>query len=247
MKKTVLFLFLALIFSQNAIYSAVVENITESRGYISANAEKDKDVYPNVAEITFTKENTAKSIEMASQENKTAMTAIQTALLLYKDDNTEIRTGSYSATPNYTYKNNKKQLTGYTVINSVTVKTKSTEKLGKMIDAAILAGADRVGSLSFSYQNDGTVCKDLIYQATSEAQDIANLTAKTTNQIIKGVKYISTSCYVQHSNSASYRNFSAKSSAFGSSSDTAEAMPETTITPGKIKVRANVNAEFYVK
>ncbi len=247
MKKTALLLILAMIFSQNVIYSEVVEKITETRGYISANAEKDKDVYPNVAEITFTKENTAKSIETASQENKTAMTAIQTALSSFKDDNTEIRTGSYSATPNYTYKNNKKQLTGYTVINSVTVKTKSTEKLGKMIDSAILAGADRVGSLSFSYQNDGTVCKDLISQATKEAQDIANLTAKTTNQIIKGVKYISTGCYIQHANTASYRNFSAKNSSFGASADTEAAMPETTITPGKIKVRANVNAEFYVK
>lgn len=247
MKKTAILLLFTLIFSQNVIYSEVVEKITETRGIISANAEKDKDVYPNVAEITFTKENTAKSIETASQENKTAMTAIQTALSSFQNENTEIRTGTYSATPNYVYKNNKKQLTGYTVINSVTVKTKSTEKLGKMVDAAIQAGADSVGSLSFSYQNDGTVCRDLISQATKEAQDIANLTAKTTNQIIKGVKYISTSCYIQHSNSASYRNFSAKSMSFGASADTAEAVPETTITPGKIKVRANVNAEFYVK
>ncbi len=246
MKKLVLLIVLALMFSQNVIYSEVVEKITEARGYISANVEKDKDVYPNVAEITFTKENTAKSIETASQENKTAMTAIQTALLAYKDDNTEIRTGSYSATPNYVYKNNKKQLTGYTVVNSVTVKTKSTEKLGKMIDAAILAGADRVGSLSFAYQNDGTICRDLITQATGEAQDIAKLTAKTTNQVVKGVKYIKTGCYIEQSNSMNYRNFSAKSMAFGSA-DTAEAMPETTITPGKIKVRANVSAEFYVK
>lgn len=247
MKKTALLLILALIFSQNAIYSAAIEKVTESRGYISASAEKDKDVYPNVAEITFTKENTAKSIDVASQENKAAMSAIQNALSSYQNENTEIRTGSYSATPNYVYKSNKKQLTGYTVINSITVKTKSTDKLGKMVDAAIKAGADRVGSLGFSYQNDGTVCKDLIFQATKEAQEIANLTAKTTNQVIKGVKYISTSCYIQQSNSASYRNFAAKAMSFGASADTESAMPETSITPGKIKVRANVNAEFYVK
>ncbi len=246
MKKIVLLLLLALIFSQNAIYSAAIEKVTETRGYISASAEKDKDVYPNIAEVTFTKENTAKSIEIASQENKTVMSAIQTALSAFQNTDTEIRTGSYSATPNYVYKNNKKQLTGYTVINSVTIKTKSTDKLGKMIDAAIKAGADRVGSLAFSYQNDGTVCKDLIFQATKEAQDIANLTAKTTNQVIKGVKYISTGCYIQQSNSTSYRNFSAKAMSFGASADT-EAAPETSITPGKIKVRANVNAQFYVK
>ena len=251
MKKIAALILTAFLFSQNAIYSAAVEKIDEQRGYISSNAEKTKDVYPNIAEVTFTKETTAKTIDAASTENKTIIANINKALESYKKANantTEIRTGAYTAHPNYTYtKGNKKQLTGYTVTNSITVRTKSTELLGKMIDSAIKAGADRVGSLSFSYQNDGTVCKDLIFQATKEAQDIANLTAKTTNQVIKGVKFISTGCYIQQSNSASYRNFSAKAMAFGSSADTEAAMPETTITPGKIKVRANVNAEFYVK
>lgn len=248
MKKIVLFVILALLVSQNAIYSSVIEKVTEERGYISTHSEKTKDVYPNIAEVTFTKETTAKNIETASLENKTAIAEINKALQVYKtknSDTTEIRTGSYSASPNYSYKGNKKQITGYTVVNSITIRTKSTELLGKMIDSAIKAGADRVGSLSFSFENDGTICRDLILQATKEAQELAKVAAGTTNQTIKGVKAINTSCYTQMNNTSNFRNFASAKSMMAT--DEAAGIPETTVTPGKIKVRASVNADFYVK
>lgn len=249
MKKFAVLICLAVLCSQSIGYSAAIEKINEERGYISSNAEKTKDVYPNIAEVTFTKENTAKTIETASTENKAVMSEINKALQNFKKNNpdsTEIRTGNYSARPNYVYKNNKRQLTGYTVVNSVTVRTKSTELLGKMIDAAIKAGADRVGSLSFSYENDGSICRELIYQATLEAQTIAQVAANTTKQTIKGVKNIHTGCYTQMNSTSNFRNYAAKAMAV-TADGVEEAEPETSITPGKIKVRATVNAEFYVK
>ena len=249
MKKVLFLLLAALIVSQSSVYSAAVEKITEERGYISSSAEKTKDVYPNIAEVTFTKETTAKTIEAASTENKTVIAEITKALQTYKQNNantTEIRTGNYTANPNYVYKGNKKQLTGYTVINSITVRTKSTDLLGKMIDSAIKAGVDRVGSLSFSYENDGSICKELIYQATQETQTYAQVAATSSHQIIKGIKSMHTSCYTQMNNTTNFRNY-AKASMAMSADGASESAPETTITPGKIKVRANVNAEFYVK
>lgn len=244
--KRIILLITALLISQNILLSAPLEKVTEQRGYISTHSEKTKDVYPNIAEITFTKESTAKTIEIASTENKTVIAEINKSLQKFKTDNTtEIKTGTYTANPNYTYnKNNKRQIIGYTVINSVTVRTKSTEQLGKMIDAAIKAGADRVGSLSFSYENDGTICKELINLATKEAYDLALQTAGAAKETIKGVKTISTGCYTQMNNTSNFRNFA---SAKMMSADTESAEPETSVTPGKIKVRATVNADFYVK
>ena len=246
MKKTALIV-LALLICQNISYSAPMERVTEQRGYISTHSEKTKDVYPNIAEITFTKENTSKTIEQASSDNKAVIAEIRKSLEKFKADNpntTEIRTGSYTANPNYTYnKNNKRQITGYTVINSVTVRTKATEQLGKMIDSAIKAGADRVGSLSFSYENDGSICKELINLATKEAYDMATQTASAAKETIKGAKSISTGCYTQMNNTSNYRNYAAKAM----SADMEAAEPETSVTPGKIKVRATVNADFYVK
>lgn len=249
MKKVFLLFAIALIFTQNNAFSAPLEKITEERGFISTSSEKTKDVYPNIAEITFTKENTAKSIEAASTENKTAIAEINKVLQKFKAENpstTEIRTGTYSANPNYTYtKNNKRIITGYTVVNSITVRTKSTEKLGKMIDAAIKAGADRVGSLSFSYENDGSVCKELIELATKEVYETATTAAKSVNQTIKSVKSMNTGCYTQMNNTSNFRNNFAMKQAV--CADAAVEEPETTVAPGKIKVRATVNANFYVK
>lgn len=246
MKKFIFLLSLMLLCSQNSVYSTINEQITEQRGFISTNAEKTKEVYPNIAEITFTKESTAKTIELASNENKIVISKINKILETFKVNNPnsiEIKTGSYTVRPNYSYKNNKNQITGYTIINSITVKTKQTEIIGKMIDSALNAGADRVGSLSFSYENDGTICRDLISEATKEAQKTAITTAKSANQEIKGIKSISTGCYTQMNNSSVLRNYSAKAIQTDS---TAESI-ETTITPGKIKIRASVNADFYVK
>ena len=44
-------------------------------------------------------------------------------------------------------------------------------------------------------------------------------------------------------NTSNYRNYAAKAM----SADMEAAEPETSVTPGKIKVRATVNADFYVK
>ncbi len=249
MKKLAILLIMGLICSQAVVHSAVIEKITEQRGYISTNAEKSKDVFPNIAEITFTKENTAKTIEEASSANKKIIANINQALQTFKVDptKTEIKTGSYTARPNYTYsKNNKRTITGYTVINSITIKTKSTEQLGKMIDAGIKAGADKVGALSFAYENDGTICNDLISEATKRAKTIAETTAKSSNQIIKGIKSINTRCSTQMENNSVLRNYENMSAKFATDSESIQE-PETEITPGKIKVKASVNAEFYVK
>ena len=248
MKKYALLLAGLLILSQNTSFSTPIERVSEQRGYISTRSEKTKEVYPNIAEISFTKETSAKSLEAASTENKTAIAEINKALEKFKTgaaDSTEIRTGRYTANPNYSYnnKNNKRQIVGYTVINSVTIRTKSTEQLGKMIDAAIKAGADRVGAISFSYENDGTICKDLIQAATKDAYDMAVNTATAAKNTIKGIKSISTSCYTQMNNVSNNRVYAAKM--MDSAAEAAE--PETEITPGKIKVKANVNADFYVK
>ena len=253
MKKIIIILLLSMICTEQEVSSSMIEKISEERGYISSSSEKTKDVYPNIAEVTFTKETTAKTIEAASIENKEVINEIKKELEKYKKekaDTTEISTGAYTANPNYIYKSNKKQLTGYTVTNSITVRTKSTEMLGKMIDSAIKAGADRVNALSFSYENDGTICKDLIYEAAREAENIAQVAANSAKHTIKGVKAIHTGCYTQMNNRTNVRNnYSAKMMSFGANNGAEDAVaePATSITPGKIKVRATVNAEYYVK
>ena len=71
-KKSLILIGIILFLSQNSANTAINEKITETRGYISASVEKTKEVSPNVATVTFTKENSSKILETASKDNKTA-------------------------------------------------------------------------------------------------------------------------------------------------------------------------------
>ena len=248
MKKMSLILAGIILFlSQNTINAAVTEKITESRGYVSATVEKTKEVAPNKASVTFSKENTAKTLETASNENKIVISKMNAELEKLKASGIklEIIKGNYNAYPNYSYRTDKRNIIDYTVTNSITVKTSDTDSLGKIVDAVLSAGADRVSSLSFSYESNGNNCNELIWQATHEAREMAKVSANAAGNEIKGVKAVTTSCYQGINNSTTLRN----SYGAGKSAKMAEVedMLETSVAPQKIKLRATVHAEFYVK
>ncbi|MGN0015300.1 MAG: hypothetical protein ACI37T_07790, partial [Candidatus Gastranaerophilaceae bacterium] len=71
--------------------------------------------------------------------------------------------------------------------------------------------------------------------------------ADSTKQIIKGVKSIHTGCYTQTHNTTNFRNYASAKVFDGAAESSMGAEPQTSITPGKVKIRATVNAEFYVK
>ena len=247
MKKTlILSSVLTLFFYQNS-FNCFATELPEQQGFITTFVEKTKEVDPNMASVTFTKENTAKSVQTASAENKAAVAKMNEELTKLKNSGKkfEINTGSYSVRPNYSYKNDKKNLIDYTVVNSVTVKTADIDLLGKIIDIALTAGADRVSGLNFTYESsdNNNACKDLIWLATHETREIAKVAANAANHEIKRLRFMSTSCVQDGSNPTIMRNFAMKSSA---NKDAAQNI-ETSVTPHKIKIRASINAEYYVK
>ena len=128
--------------------------------------------------------------------------------------------------------------------NRVIVHTKSIDKVGKMIDNAIAAGATNVDNLSFSVSNYEAQCNDLISIATQKALTRANVIAKALATSVVGLNNISTSCSTNNYNPPRFymaknmiADVAAESSATGA----------TTISNGVVKVNANVNASFYVK
>jgi len=244
-KKSLILIGIILFLSQNSANTAINEKITETRGYISASVEKTKEVSPNVATVTFTKENSSKILETASKDNKTALAKMNAEFEKLKQSGIKLEfiKGSYNVHPNYSYKSDKRTLIDYTVSNSITVKTTDIDYLGKIIDCALSAGADRVNSLTFSHESNGNNCNELIWQAAHETREMAKVAANAAGQELKGVKAIHTSCYQGVNNTAGLMRNSVKSAKAADYADDIE----TSITPQKIKFRASVNAEYYVK
>lgn len=229
--------------------NAVAANDTKERGYISVNTSADTEIAPDVAEISFAvKTFDTKSMQKATASNKEISDKVYTELkaLINPATGDYIKTSNFNASPVYTYNGNKRILDKYEVSNRVTVHTKSIDKVGKMIDNAITAGATNVDSLSFSVSNYDSQCDELISKAAKKAYKRAGILATSMNTSLAGVSNISSSCSSNNSNSYP-RLYMAKNMLSAAADSSAESASGMSISNGVIKINANVNAAFFVK
>lgn len=232
----------------NLSTQAVTTDNTKDKGYISVNTSAESEVAPDLAEISFAvKTSDTKSMQKASAANKEISDKVYAELkaMINPAAGDYIKTSNFNAQPIYSYSNSKRNFEKYEVSNQVIVHTKSIDKIGKMIDNAINAGATNVDSLSFSLSNYDSQCDELISKAAQKAYKRANILAKAVNSTVFGINNINTSCSTDGNRQP--RLYMAKNMLAA----TADAGPETasgmSISNGVIKINANVNASFFVK
>ncbi len=228
---------------------AVTTDNSKDKGYISVNTNSEIETAPDVAEIAFAvKTYDTKSMQKATAANKGISDKVYSELkaMINPAAGDYIKTLNFNAQPLYTYTNSKRNFDKYEVSNRVIVHTKSIDKLGKMIDNALNAGATNVDSLSFSLSNYDSQCDDLIAKASQKAYKRASVIAKSLNTSILGVSSVNTSCSTSGSNQS--RLYMAKNMmADMAAGSVAEADSGMTISNGVIKINANVNVSFFVK
>ena len=247
MKKLLVITSVVALITGLSLQSAQAGLVNNDRGFISVNTNSEAEVAPDTAEISFTVKTTdEKSMQKASDENKKISDAVLTELAMLVDtkNGDTVKTSSYSASPVYSYVNSKRIFDKYEVSNRVTVKTKSIDNVGKMIDNAIKAGATNVENLNFSISNYENQCNALIIQASQKAQKRADSIAKSLSADIDGIRSLDSHCSANNYNSS--RLYMAKNMV----ADVADAVTEgstTAISRGTVKINANVNASFFVK
>jgi len=221
----------------------------KERGYISLSTSANAEIAPDVAEIAFAiKTSDPKSLQKATTQNKEISDKVYSILkgMIDSTKGDYIKTSNFNAAPVYTYSGNKKNLDKYEVSNRVIVHTKSTDKIGNMIDQAISAGATNVDSLNFSVSNYESQCNSLIGQAAAKANTRANIAAKSMNAVLDGVRSMDVSCS-ENSNYSTPRMYMAKNMLGAVADGVAEESVSTSISTGVVKVYANINVSFFVK
>lgn len=246
MKKTFVILVLSALFisAVNINSEAIAAN---DKGVISVNTTSSLEVSPDLAEISFAVVSSdQKSMQKATSMNKEISDKVLSQLKLMIDPNNGdyIKTSDFSANPVYSYVNSKKIFEKYEVTNRVLVHTKSIDKVGEMIDKAILAGATNVDNLSFSLSDYETQCNELISNATKKAGIRANAIAKSLGSSIRGISSITSSCSTNNFNPP--RLYMAKNMIADVASES-YSFGSTSISNGVIKINASVNAGFFVK
>lgn len=250
MKKTLIAIAVLSLFAGCTTLSsqAITTNQSE-RGYISVNTSANTEVAPDVAEISFAVQTSdTKSMQKATVENKQISDKVfaQLKSMIDTKNGDYIKTADFSANPIYTYSGSKKNFDRYEVSNRVIVHTKSIDKVGKMIDSAIAAGATNVDNLTFSVSNYDAQCNELIKIASQKANDRLSVITKIFNTELDGIRTFDVSCNANNSNSP--RLYMAKNmlSAVADGVGAAESS-STSISNGVIKIYANLNATFFVK
>src|SRR5258708_7326632 len=114
----------------------------------------------------------------AQQENANKSDAVVRALKSAAGAGAEIKTSGYSLQPIRVYKEGQPPtITGYEARNCVTVVMSDLTKVGSVIDATALAGANDVAGISFTLRKDRPARDQALAEATREAVSKAQVIA----------------------------------------------------------------------
>lgn len=136
-------------------------------------------VKPDQAEISIGVITQSQTAQAAATQNAQKQDIVIAELRKVLGSSAEIKTISYSLSPNYRYPKEGGQptITGYTASNIVQVKTANLEQVGKVIDLATGSGANNIQSLRFTLKDEQTARTQALQEASTKARSKAQAIA----------------------------------------------------------------------
>lgn len=127
---------------------------------------------PDRATLELAIETHAATAAEAASRNGALAQKVRDALKRELQDKGLMWTGGYSLYPDYSEERNggEARIIGYRAQNSITVQTGALELVGPLIDAAIAAGANRVGSLDYDLRDNSKARGEAITRAAKDAE-----------------------------------------------------------------------------
>jgi uncharacterized protein YggE len=137
-------------------------------------------VTPDRALVYVGVQTKGRTAALAGAENAKLATAILAAVRDAGIAREQIGTMNYSVSPNYRYypDGRKPELTGYDATNTVRVEVRSVDLVGKVIDAALGAGANDISGISFYASQIDSVRRQAMASATTDARLSAEVMAR---------------------------------------------------------------------
>ncbi len=205
------------------------------------NGEGKISVAPDIAVLTLGIESQEVSVAVAQANASEAMDKVIQALKAQGIEDKDIQTQYFSIYQVTNWNNNKEEITGYRVTNTLTVKVRAVDKAGEVIDAVVAAGGDltRINGITFTVDEPADYyvqARELaITHATGKAQQMAD---KTGIKLGK-VTYISesTSNY-----GPVYRNYALEDSYMGIPAVTSA----TPVSIGQLEITATVQIAYAI-
>lgn len=160
---------------------------------INITGQASRSVAPNYAILTLgiTSQNT--NINTAKSNNDRIMSDLISRLANLGVAKKDIYTSSISINPTSDYQDGKRINTGYNVSNHVTIKINNLDNVGKVVDAAVSAGANDINNLSFQNDVSQQLSDSLTTKAIQNGRHKAEVIAAALGRTLGPVKTVSIS------------------------------------------------------
>jgi len=146
---------------------------------------------PDRAQLSFAVETTATKAGEAAAESARRSAAVGAAVKPLLGAGGTAATMRYSIEPRYETsrpgETREPRITGYIARNDVRVSDAPIDQVGAMIDAAVAAGANRVGGLQFSFAKQDELLRSALEKAGADARAQAESVARGLGVRLKGV------------------------------------------------------------
>jgi len=163
----------------NSASSPTGDQEAEAGGWIQVSGTGSVDVRPDRAAVSFAVETRQETAGGAAAGNADRMAAVLGALRAADLTGLRLETYGYALQPDYQTTSNQRsrEIVAYVALNNVRAETDDVDAVGRIIDIAIDAGANRVAGISF-FASDTEAARaealaEAVRNATAEARTIA--------------------------------------------------------------------------
>ncbi len=142
---------------------------------------------PDTASVTFGLETVGKSLAEAQKKNSTTMGKVMERLRDLQIEQERIQTSSFTVSPQYRPPSTRHsdapptspEIIGYVVSNIVAVEIRSLDKVGKVIEEVLKAGANNFQGLHWGLRDEQSARLGALKQAAARAREKATVLSET--------------------------------------------------------------------
>jgi len=134
---------------------------------------------PDIGQVSLTVFTQKTTVAAAQSENSKKMNAVLEGVKNLGVKEEDLKTTVYQINPTYQYTTGRSVIIGYEVRQTLQVKIRDLEKISEILDKATALGANEVGSLSFTIDDEAKLKEEARDKAIAAAKEKAETLAKT--------------------------------------------------------------------
>ncbi len=212
----------------------------EAQASISITGRGEHTDSPDRAVISFAVETTSHQAAAAMAENANKSQSVTDAVKAAIGDRDHVTTAGFSLDPVYDHRrdrppNSRPEITGYIARNQISVETSDTTGVGRLIDLAAQAGANRISGLHFTLEDRDKAQEQALRAATADAKRQAETIAASLGVRLGRVLRATTS-----------QPGTITPNAYRGAGMAMEARAPTPIEPGEVRVEASILVTYAI-